>query len=251
MIILRKILKWTVLSVLGAVLLSCLLRVFVTDKFVVNGISMTPTLKDGQALFVNKMLMGARIYTDFDFRKNELRSFRLPGFRKCAVGDIVVFNHPYALGDDSIRFHINYVLTKRVVGCPGDTIRIVNSHIINSSWPQTGVPVREEIDLKNMPNSVLGDRLSAGQFAGQVWTIRNLGPYVVPSKGMKIQLDSITSRVYESLIRYESGDHSWNPDEAYEFKCNYYFVVGDHLSNSNDSRYFGPIPEDYIIGIVP
>lgn len=239
------------LSVIGIIFLLCVVRIFVTDRFIINGRSMTPTLKDGKALYVNKLLMGARIYTDFDFSKGRLRSCRLPGVRKCAVGDVIVFNYPFAASEDSIKFLINCVLTKRVVGRPGDTIRIENSHLINSSSAQTGIPVGAEIELKNMSDSILGERLSAGQFAGKDWTIKSFGPYVIPAKGMRIRLDTVARRIYQTLIRHEMNCDPQKDECVYTFKKDYYFVVGDYLTNSNDSRYFGPIPEDYIVGIVP
>ena len=89
-------------------------RAFVTDRFVIKGESMEPTLHTGEGVWVNKLLMGARIYTKFDFEDSpELHCFRMPGLRKLRVGDIAVFNYPYGWGGDTIAFKINYVYCKR------------------------------------------------------------------------------------------------------------------------------------------
>lgn len=57
------------------------------------------------------------------------------------------------------------------------------------------------------------------------------------------------SAQYRKMIHYETGE--WpSPEGRYEFKSNWYFFGGDNVLNSRDSRYFGLVPEDYIIGVV-
>ena len=100
------------------------------DRFVIKGESMEPTLHTGEGVWVNKLLMGARIYTKFDFEDSpELHCFRMPGLRKLRVGDVAVFNYPYGRGGDTIAFKINYVYCKRCWGTPGDTVRIVDGRL--------------------------------------------------------------------------------------------------------------------------
>ncbi|MBO5546853.1 MAG: S26 family signal peptidase [Bacteroidales bacterium] len=90
------------------------------DRFVIKGESMEPTLHTGEGVWVNKLLMGARIYTKFDFEDSrELHCFRMPGLRKLRVGDVAVFNYPYGRGGDTIAFKINYVYCKRCWGRRG------------------------------------------------------------------------------------------------------------------------------------
>ena len=101
-------------------------RAFVADRFVIKGESMEPTLHTGEGVWVNKLLMGPRIYTKFDFESPELHCIRLPGFRKLRVGDVAVFNYPYGRHGDTIAFKINYVYCKRCRGTPGDTVYTVN-----------------------------------------------------------------------------------------------------------------------------
>lgn len=81
------------------------------------------------------------------------------------------------------------------------------------------------------------------------WTITDFGPYYIPRKGDTIELTKVNTILYKILIEYESGKEPIIL-KSYTFKNNYYFVAGDNLFSSKDSRYFGVIPEDYIIGVV-
>ena len=82
------------------------------------------------------------------------------------------------------------------------------------------------------------------------WNIKNWGPLVVPEKGMKVSLDGFTRELYRQVIEYETGDVMSDDLEEYSFKGDYYFALGDNSMNSYDSRYWGFIPEEFIIGIV-
>ena len=233
-------------------------RVFVTDRFVIKGESMEPTLHTGEGVWVNKLLMGARIYTKFDFEDSpELHCFRMPGLRKLRVGDVAVFNYPYGRGGDTIAFKINYVYCKRCWGAPGDTVRIVDGMLETAETVDPFSSLAQR--MRDTPDSVLlrMRMLRAGQFAGERdnWTTKDFGPIVVPRKGMTIALDSINWKHYERVIRWETGvtvgefAHSNSP--KYTFQQNWYFFVGDNVTNSRDSRFFGFVPADFVIGIVP
>ena len=233
-------------------------RVFVTDRFVIKGESMEPTLHTGEGVWVNKLLMGARIYTKFDFEDSpELHCFRMPGLRKLRVGDVAVFNYPYGRGGDTIAFKINYVYCKRCWGAPGDTVRIVDGMLETAETVDPFSSLAQR--MRDTPDSVLlrMRMLRAGQFAGERdnWTTKDFGPIVVPRKGMTIALDSINRKHYERVIRWETGvtvgefAHSNSP--KYTFQQNWYFFVGDNVTNSRDSRFFGFVPADFVIGIVP
>ena len=215
-------------------------RVFVADRFVIKGESMEPTLHTGEGVWVNKLLMGARIYTKFDFDDSpELHCFRMPGLRKLRVGDVAIFNYPYGRSGDTVAFKINYVYCKRCWGTPGDTVRIVG-----------GIETPDSVLLRMR-------MLRAGQFAGEGanWTTKDFGPIVVPKKGMTIALDSVARKHYARVIRWETGvtvgkiTHS--NSQNYTFRQDWYFFVGDNVTNSRDSRFFGFVPADFVVGIVP
>ena len=262
------IVLWVLIVANAVPLLWYGMRVFVADRFVIKGESMEPTLHTGEGVWVNKLLMGARIYTKFDFEDSpELHCFRMPGLRKLRVGDVAVFNYPYGRGGDTIAFKINYVYCKRCWGAPGDTVRIVDG------WLEIPGQARNDYDgragddawmkgferMRETPDSVLlrMRMLRAGQFAGERdnWTTKDFGPIVVPRKGMTIALDSINRKHYERVIRWETGvtvgEFTHSNSKNYTFRQDWYFFVGDNVTNSRDSRFFGFVPADFVVGIVP
>lgn len=240
-------------------------RIFVCDRFVSKGVSMLPTMRTGSGIYVNKLILGGRIYTKFDFDTPELHCFRMPGLRRLRVGDVAVFNYPFGWRNDEIGFKINYVYIKRCIGVPGDSVSIRNAHYVNSRTGATGVPKASEDMLRSIPDELLLERksLKAGQFAGKgdEWTIKDFGPILVPGEGLSIRLDRDNALRYAKVIEYETGEKlgisedgvtiGGNPSSAYTFSGNWYFFVGDNAANSRDSRYFGFVPEDFVIGVVP
>lgn len=263
----RKIIRLSLIiiaSVIAIALLYLVGRALIGDSFIVRGESMEPVLHSGERVWVNKLKMGARIYTDYDFTKPTLSSFRLPGFSKAKAGDLVVANYPYARSKDTITFRINYVYLKRCYAVPGDTVRIKNGYYVD---PQTGGhlgDLKYQRILSETPDSVLvetGVVMKAMQVNKNLgWTIRDFGPLPVPRKGDTIEINADNYRTWRRPILYETGKRlsesggqvflGQTPLNEYTFKHNWYFLGGDNVLDSRDSRYFGLVPEEYIVGIV-
>lgn len=229
-------------------------RVILFEKYNVPSESMMPTLIPGDIIWVNKLLYGGRIYISFNFDNHApLNCLRLPGIRKIKPGDVICFNYPHGYDDDTmIEFKINYVYCKRVLGTPGDQIGSVDGHYWNSRELRPIGNIKEQERLRWMYDSIFvwNQNYDVLPMSKNGWNIKNWGPLIVPAKGMTIEIDDQTRELYRQIIEFETKKELDNNCTKYTFIGDYYFAVGDNAINSNDSRYWGFIPEDFIIGIV-
>lgn len=226
-------------------------RILIMDRFHVGGQSMEPTLHEGEPLLVEKWTMGARIYKSFVFESLTLSCFRMPGIGHLKPGDIAVFNGPDGGGHRRIQFKINYVFAKRIIGTPGDTIRIVKGFYCNSAAPgRLLCPAETQSELSWLHKETIDTvRMYRESIKDVPWSVLDFGPLYIPAKGSTLAFDDITAAAYATAVEYETGRRPV-AGETHTFKGDWYFLGGDNVLNSRDSRYFGLIPAEFIVGRV-
>ncbi|MCF0055746.1 signal peptidase I [Dyadobacter sp. CY356] len=121
-----------------------------------------------------------------------------------------------------------------------------------------GLDFVKHMDMMVLPNAMResfiypdSDRLN--------WNKDNYGPVIIPKKGMTVKLTPENNAFYGAVIQnYEGNENVVLKDgkifqqgkqiDGYTFKQDYYFMMGDNRHNSADSRYWGLVPKDHIVG---
>jgi signal peptidase I len=220
-------------SILLAVAIALFVRAFVVEAFKIPSGSMIPTLKVGDYIFVNKFVYGFRVpFTS----SPPLKFWQL---RKPKRGEVVVFLKP----DDPERDYI-----KRIIAVEGDYVRFRDDQVWlrrrgESEWRAvTRRPVgrirycdyEEKSDVWEINEGREYEELLDGK------SYRVIGANTPPREGWENAI-AATRRLSQSEVTATSDTFGPIPE-------NHVFVLGDNRENSQDSRYIGTVPLDYIKG---
>ena len=260
----NNILNWSVnlvLTIFTFITLWFFCQVFLLASFRIPSDSMEPELVEGDFVAVWKPTLGARLFNlNATLRLEQTAIHRVPGFRRVRRGDVLVFNFPHPNGWDKIEMHILKYYIKRCIGLPGDTLSIRDGRFrINGvSEPLGNLDSQERIG-QTPPEGFADGIYKAFPFDSAVgWNIRDFGPLYLPKTGDKVEMNRENYLLYRKLIAWEQkAEINYNdstvflngePIREYRFLKNYYFMAGDKGLNSQDSRYWGLLPEEYIVG---
>lgn len=247
-----------IFSQIKSLFLTALVIIIVSAAIIEASIVPTPSMEGtilvGDRLLINKFMFGASSPTYIPFTNFELPHFRLPSIKEPERNEILVFRFPGDVGElknDQIEFWV-----KRCIGIPGDTIEIKEKLVFVNSQR---FPIPQNILYKNQhirPKEYISNRIFS---TSSKWNEDNYGPLIVPRKGDRISLNTINIALWRDLINREFGKKvvyvngqkifiNGKKADSYTVKKNYYFMMGDNRDDSYDSRHWGFVPRENIVG---
>jgi signal peptidase I len=229
-----------------------LLNSFVLASFEVPTGSMENEIMTGDFLLVNKFVFGGTTPKTIPFTATKLPSFKLPSFWNVERGDIIVFMFP-GMRDEVEPSDFAYYL-KRCMAVAGDTLQVIDRVVYLNGKP---APLPRNVKFNSSivkPSGYVDPRIFP---KGEPFNEDNYGPVVIPSKGDVLRLSADTFDRWEIFIRREGHSADLvngkvyidkNQTDHYTVRRNYVFGMGDNRDNSLDSRFWGFIPAEAVVG---
>ncbi|MEN8191507.1 MAG: signal peptidase I [Bacteroidota bacterium] len=241
-------------NLLFALVAALLIKSFLIETSRVPTGSMETTIKVGDFLFVNKFIYGSSSPRNIPFTNIALPYFQLPAISDPERGDIVVFEYP-GDRDQLVPTEINNYV-KRCMALPGDTIEIRNK-VVFINGKELPIPSHiQYLDEYPNPAGVSDFRIFP---KGSPWNKDNYGPYIIPKTGDMIELNAQNIDWWRTIIDREHGEKVVKVRngkvtikgievDSYTIQKDYYFMMGDNRDDSADSRYWGLVSRDLVVG---
>ncbi len=224
-------------------------------------------------------IFGELVVRPVDRRENYVkRAVGLPGERIKIVDDVIYINGQPI--EDAEHVQYNYIIPvsgpiaeekwkqlgvraedrgqgpqedPRSGGLFYDVPLTAEAKAVVESWPEVSGPLVRE------GQSGLYDLSGVYPLGAPYgWTRTDMGEFWLPKKGMTLKVTPYNLHFYRRLIETYEGNKvelrdgkvyiNGEPTEWYTFKMDYYWMEGDNRDRSLDSRYWGPVPEDHIVG---
>ena len=234
------------------ILLTIVVRAFFLGAFQIPTSSMVNSLLPGDFIIVNLAAYKIKTPGYFPIFGFAIPTLKLVNTGTPKINDVVLFSFP-DVHDDPLY---STSIVKRIAAGPGDTLKIIDK-IIYINNREVKLP---ESILRSLNNIKPAGKEDEGIFyTGSGWNNHNYGPLRIPAKGDTVHINPENIHLWKQLIVFEYGEKvvreegsvitiEGKPVRDYIVKKDQYFVIGDNFSNSRDSRYFGFINEDMILG---
>ena len=267
-------------AALIALLSFIIVKKFIFDIRKINNMDMQETFYKGDALLIKKFgttfLLNDIVYIKYPIKDSTKpltfffnRIIGAPG-DSLAILDKLIYINGKVIGDTFTIKH-NYYLSSNITMDSlnrvkynlreGDRISEKNDYSFSitklqaDSLSNMAIIKKIELEMEKKDNS----DLSCFPYSiNYKWNMDNYGGIYIPKKNDTLQLDTINIVLYKRLIQdYENNSLELKSDsifinkqytKTYCVKQNYYFTLGDNRDNANDSRKWGFLPENYIIG---
>ncbi len=228
-----------------------LLNNFVIASFLVPTGSMENEVMTGDFLMVNKFIYGASTPRNIMFTNIRLPWTTLPAFKDVKRGDVIVFEFP-GMREEVHPKEFTFYL-KRCLAISGDTLEVRNRVVYVNGQPAP-LPKNMKFNFSGKPPGYADERIfpPTAPFNEDFY-----GPVVIPKKGMTMTITPQNFAMWQTFIErdghtaelrggivYVDGKQT----NAYIVEKDYLFGMGDNRDNSLDSRFWGFIPRDYVVG---
>jgi signal peptidase I len=213
---------WTA-GLFPVILAVFILRSFLFEPFKIPSGSMIPTLHVGDLILVNKFHYGIRL---------PVINYKLTQGTPVNRGDVMVFRFPP-------KPSLDYI--KRVVGVPGDKIAYLNKVLTINGQPVSKVAVPEFFDADNMRYSLqFEENMPIGSAPAEMSNLRK----------HRLLNDDKTPNFVSGIDDFAFKENCTYSMEGLEctVPAGHYFMMGDNRDNSLDSRYWGFVPDNNIVG---
>ncbi len=215
---------------------------------------MENTLLAGDFIIVNKIAYKFSTPAKIPFTNIKIPHITLLETWEPEINELVVFNYPETFLDDSTITSNQFI--KRIVACPGDTLQFINKKVFVNN-KELSLPSTLKFSNENVRRrGIVEDNIFP---EGAKWNRDNYGPIIIPKKGDTIGVNSRNLEKVKQIIVMDYGERvlrdegtvitlNAKPIQEYVIQNDHFFVIGDNLDVSMDSRYLGFISDEMIIG---
>lgn len=178
--------------------------------------------------------------------------------QKLPLHDRQRLQYSYDVVTDGSTFNYDYIV-KDLGVTDGLSQQSKTNYIFYALTDESAQRLRDNPIVKSVTKRIeLGGEKRIFPHSKPTWNVDNLGPIYIPQAGKTVALNKETLPFYSMIIEeYEHNDLIVNGDEiringqianSYTFKQDYYWMMGDNRHNSEDSRYWGYVPADHVVG---